>query len=157
MNIDTRQLDVQCQLKKEIHGITDCKGDMIHMPSSPEAITNGYCKRGGTMISIKRKLAGECVGKEEDPYGRWCQIIIDGQNDQKLSIFLIYRECNQHHHCRSEIYSTFMTLPFLYGFTLDRWKQSLHVMPQKMKSSFHHKQSIVQLFEADFNAALKIL
>ena len=49
------------------------------------------------------------------------------------------------------------TLPFLYGFSKQRWKRSLHVMLAKLDKPYIHKLRIVQLFEADFNAALKIL
>ena len=48
------------------------------------------------------------------------------------------------------------TLPFLYGFTKQRWKRSLHVMLAKEDRPYIHRLRIVQLFEADFNVALKI-
>ena len=48
------------------------------------------------------------------------------------------------------------SLPFRYGFTKERWKRSLHVMLAKTDRPYIHRLRIVQLFEADFNAALKI-
>ena len=57
----------------------------------------------------------------------------------------------------AEILTSFTALPFLYGFTLSRWKKSLHVMLPKLNRPYIHKLRIVQLFEADFNAGLKIL
>ena len=47
------------------------------------------------------------------------------------------------------------SLPFIYGFTKERWKRSLHVMLAKLERPYIHKLRIVQLFEADFNASLK--
>ena len=48
------------------------------------------------------------------------------------------------------------TLPFMYGFTKQRWKRSLHVMLAKADKPYIHRLRIVQLFEADFNTALKM-
>ena len=50
-----------------------------------------------------------------------------------------------------------MSTPFKYGFTLDWWKLSLHVMLQKETVPYIHRLRIIQLFEADYNGALKIL
>ena len=57
----------------------------------------------------------------------------------------------------SDIHATFMSLPFQYGFSLKRWQKSTHVMLPKMNKPYIHKLRIIQLFEGDFNAALKIL
>ena len=56
----------------------------------------------------------------------------------------------------ADLIAASITLPFLYGFTKERWRHSLHVMLAKMKQPYMHKLRIVQPFEADYNAALKI-
>ena len=48
-----------------------------------------------------------------------------------------------------------MRVPFAQGFPLDRWSNSVHCMLQKKKQPFINKLRIIQLFEADFNSALK--
>ena len=50
-----------------------------------------------------------------------------------------------------------MYLPFHYWFTLDIWLHSLHCMFLKKDKPYIDKLRIIQLIEADFNAALKIL
>ena len=50
-----------------------------------------------------------------------------------------------------------MTIPFQYQFSPLRWKSSIHCMIEKVKGSpKNDKLRIIQLIEADFNAALKI-
>ena len=56
----------------------------------------------------------------------------------------------------AEIHSMFLTLPFLFVFSLSRWKQSLHVILQELNKPNIHKLCIIQLFGADFNAVLTI-
>ena len=56
----------------------------------------------------------------------------------------------------ADILAASTTLPFLYGFSKKRWKQSVCVMLQKLERPYILKLRIVQLFEVDFNAALKI-
>ena len=55
----------------------------------------------------------------------------------------------------AEVNVTFMRVPFAHGFPLDRWSSSVHCMLQKKKVAFIDKLRIIQLFEADFNSALK--
>ena len=57
----------------------------------------------------------------------------------------------------SQVHCTFMDLPFRYGFTLDRWLNSLHCMLLKKDKPYLTQLRIIQLIEADFNGALKIL
>ena len=57
----------------------------------------------------------------------------------------------------SQVHCTFMELPFKYGFTLDRWLNSLHCMLLKKDKPYLTQLRIIQLIEADFNGALKIL
>ncbi|HIC43781.1 MAG TPA: hypothetical protein EYO73_05695 [Sulfurimonas sp.] len=50
-----------------------------------------------------------------------------------------------------------MSLPFKYSFAPSRWKQSIHLMMEKKKGFPHvSKLCMIQLFEADFNAVLKL-
>ena len=57
----------------------------------------------------------------------------------------------------TEVNLAFMNLPFKYGYPLSRWLHSHHCMLQKKEQPWIHKLRIVQLFEADFNTALKFL
>ena len=56
-----------------------------------------------------------------------------------------------------EVNALFMRVPFQYGFALDRWSASLHCMLQKKRARYIDKLRIIQLFEADFNSALKYI
>ena len=61
------------------------------------------------------------------------------------------------HNNISQVHCTFMDIPFRYGFTLDRWLNSLHCMLLKKDKPYLTQLRIIQLIEADFNGALKIL
>ena len=50
-----------------------------------------------------------------------------------------------------------INIPFQYGFSYERWQNSTHIMLKKEALPYIHRLRIIQLFEADFNAALKIL
>ena len=54
----------------------------------------------------------------------------------------------------AELHAKFIMLPFQYGFTLDRWKQSVHFMLQKLAIPKWEELRIVQLVEGDFNGGL---
>ena len=57
----------------------------------------------------------------------------------------------------SDVESLALTIPFKYGFSLPRWQQSIHAMLRKETLPYIHRLRIIQLFEADFNGAMKIL
>ena len=48
-------------------------------------------------------------------------------------------------------HSRFIMFPFQYGFTLDRWQQSVHFMLKKLAVPKWEKLWIIQLLEGDFN------
>lgn len=50
-----------------------------------------------------------------------------------------------------------INIPFQYGFSYKRWQNSTHIMLKKEALPYIHQLRIIQLFEADFNASLKIL
>lgn len=54
--------------------------------------------------------------------------------------------------------ATMMSLPFMYGFSNERWQWAIDVMLEKCEGVRKiHLLSIIGLVEADFNTALKIL
>lgn len=56
-----------------------------------------------------------------------------------------------------KVLATMMTLPFQYAFAPERWCNSIHLMLEKCQGRpLLNKLRIIQLFEADFNASLKI-
>ena len=55
------------------------------------------------------------------------------------------------------VHLSIMQVPFKYGFSLNRWQHSLHCMLLKKELPYIDKLRIIQLIEADFNAAMKIL
>ena len=57
----------------------------------------------------------------------------------------------------AEFHAKFIMLPFRYGFTLDRWQQSVHFMLQKLAVPKWEKLRIIQLMEGDFNGGLRYL
>lgn len=57
----------------------------------------------------------------------------------------------------SKVFVHFMNISFQYGFSLDRWKQSVHVLLRKGPIPYIHCLHFILLFEADYNGALKIL
>ena len=55
------------------------------------------------------------------------------------------------------VHLSIMQTPFKYGFSLNRWQKYLHCMLLKKELPYIDKLRIIQLIEADFNAAMKIL
>jgi hypothetical protein len=56
----------------------------------------------------------------------------------------------------AEFLCLLISLPFMYGFALDRWLHEIDVMLEKKKGNFKiHMLRIIGLLEADFNTALK--
>lgn len=56
----------------------------------------------------------------------------------------------------AEFLCILISLPFIYGFALDRWLHEIDVMLEKKKGNFKiHMLRIIGLLEADFNTALK--
>ena len=55
------------------------------------------------------------------------------------------------------VHLSIMLVPFKYEFSLNRWQHSFHCMLLKKELPYIDKLRIIQLIEADFNAAMKIL
>ena len=53
------------------------------------------------------------------------------------------------------VHLSIMQTPFKYGFSLNRWQKYLHCMLLKKELPYIDKLRIIQLIEADFNAAIK--
>ena len=51
----------------------------------------------------------------------------------------------------------FIWSAFQFGYSYERWEVSSHCMLLKKKHPFSQKLRIIQLFEGDFNAGLKLL
>jgi len=57
------------------------------------------------------------------------------------------------HICK--VYATLMTVPFKFGFTLQRWSNALQVMLEKVKGT--PRLRVIQFLEADLNMSLQIV
>jgi hypothetical protein len=57
----------------------------------------------------------------------------------------------------ARVHSFLIEKAFRYGFSYPRWQVSWHCMLQKKDRPFIHRLRIIQLFEGDFNGALKYL
>jgi hypothetical protein len=57
----------------------------------------------------------------------------------------------------SGIYAKLIELPFRYGFTYPRWEHSILAMLQKKDLPYLNKLRIIELFELDLNAFLKLV
>jgi hypothetical protein len=57
----------------------------------------------------------------------------------------------------AEVHAFLIEVAFRLGFSYKRWKLSWHCMLKKDKKPFLHRLRIIQLFEGDFNGALKYL
>ena len=55
------------------------------------------------------------------------------------------------------VHAFFIWSAFQFGFSYPRWEVSWHCMLQKKDYPFSQKMRIIQLFEGDFNGALKYL
>jgi len=55
------------------------------------------------------------------------------------------------------IHAIFMDMPFRYGFSFPRWQRSIHVLLQKLDQPYANSFRNIQLYEGDFNGALKLL
>ena len=57
----------------------------------------------------------------------------------------------------AEFHATFIRLLFKYGFSLDRWQQSIQFMLLKLSIPLWEKLRIIQLLEGDFNGGLRYI
>ena len=57
----------------------------------------------------------------------------------------------------AEFHAKFIKLPFKYGFSLNRWQQSIQFMLLKTKVPLWEKLRIIQLLEGDFNGGLRYI
>ena len=57
----------------------------------------------------------------------------------------------------AEFHATFIRLLFKYGFSLDRWQQSIQFMLLKLSDPLWEKLHIIQLLEGDFNGGLRYI
>ena len=57
----------------------------------------------------------------------------------------------------AEVHAFFIWAAMQFGFSYNRWEKSWHCMLQKTEWAIYPKLRIIQLFEGDFNAALKYL
>ena len=57
----------------------------------------------------------------------------------------------------AEVHAFFIWAAMQFGFSYERWEKSWHCMLQKTEWAIYPKLRIIQLFEGDFNAALKYL
>jgi hypothetical protein len=57
----------------------------------------------------------------------------------------------------ARVHSFLIEKALRYGFSYPRWQESWHCMLQKKAKPFIHRLRIIQLFEGDFNRALKYL
>ncbi len=57
----------------------------------------------------------------------------------------------------ARVHAFFICAAFQFGFSYERWERSWHCMIPKTKVAIYPKLRIIQLFEGDFNAALKYL
>jgi hypothetical protein len=57
----------------------------------------------------------------------------------------------------AEVQAFLIEKAFQFGFTYTRWKTSWHCMLKKDSAPYLHRLRIIQLFEGDFNGALKYL
>lgn len=55
----------------------------------------------------------------------------------------------------ARVHAFFIWAAFQFGFSYPRWEASWHCMIQKLEDPLYSKLRIVQLFEGDFNGALK--
>ena len=55
------------------------------------------------------------------------------------------------------LFSFLIVIPFRYGFSLDRWSRTTQVMLLKKDLPYIDRLRIIELFEGDYNSAVKIL
>lgn len=56
-----------------------------------------------------------------------------------------------------DIYASLLETTFKQGFTDDRWLKSIQAMLKKKDLPYYMKLHIIELFELEYNAALKFL
>ena len=54
----------------------------------------------------------------------------------------------------AKLHAIFIYLPFRYGFSLNRWQNSVHFMLMKIDVPLWEKLQIIQLLKGDFNGGL---
>lgn len=56
-----------------------------------------------------------------------------------------------------QLHTLLASIPFKYGFILERWKKVTQIMLKKKSQPWIDKLRIIELFEADYNVSIKIL
>ena len=93
VNLDTHNIDVIQGIRKSVNSIEESKGSAFQLSSTRKLNHKGIRKMGGTMIHVAKKWTGSNLQMSSEKFGRWSRISLEGKGEQKLSIFSVYRVC----------------------------------------------------------------
>ena len=97
INIDVKNPEVKYALVHQAKMLD--KNSHIIMTGSSTKTQNSKSKRDVMVTMTRGNWSGRIIDSGADKLGRWTYITMTGKNNQKLTIYTLYRVCDQKHNC----------------------------------------------------------
>ena len=95
VNLDVTKPEVRYNLTEKAKRL-DRSSNLI-MAGSNTTTHDCVAKRGGLLTWTRGNWSGRIIKKGKDSIGRWTYITMAGKNNRKITIYTIYRVCEQKH------------------------------------------------------------
>ena len=95
VNLDVKKPLVRYTLTENTKKLD--KNSYLIMTGSKTTINNRIAKRGGVFTWTRGNWSGRIIDGGNDSLGRWTYITMAGKSNQKLTIYTLYRVCDQKH------------------------------------------------------------
>ena len=93
INLAVEKAEVKYTLREKAKRMD--KNIHLNMTCSKTNLTDSTYKHGGVMIMTRGNWAGRIIRSGNDKLGRWCFITLVGKKNRCLTIYSIYRVCDQ--------------------------------------------------------------
>ena len=95
INLDIEKSDVKFALYEKAKRLD--KGMNITLTASKDGKHDRINKRGGIITMTRGNWSGRIINSGSEKMGRWTYVTLQGKKNRKLTIYTIYRACNQKH------------------------------------------------------------
>ena len=95
VNLDVTKPAVRYNLQEKAKALD--KSSHLIMAGSRTTTHNRIAKRGGLLTWTRGNWSGRIINSGRDTLGRWTYITMGGKNNKKITIYTIYRVCDQKH------------------------------------------------------------
>ena len=95
INLATEKPEVKYALIEKAKKLD--KNIKVNLTCSKTNTSGSIAKRGGVAVITRGNLAGRIVDSGNDKHGRWTYITMVGKKNKCITIFSIYRVCDQKH------------------------------------------------------------